>query len=66
MEIEKQLNMLKNEIEAKENALKSQQYLFERELINGLGDEINYTLSNPRIYNKKQTIKEKIKRIFKK
>lgn len=66
MEIEKQLNMLKNEIEAKENALKSQQYLFERDLINGLGDEINYTLSNPRIYNKKQTIKEKIKRIFKK
>ena len=60
-----QLNILRNEIEAKENALKSQQYLFERELLNGLGEEINYTLSHSGINNKKQTIIEKIKRIFK-
>ena len=58
-----QLNILRNEIEAKENALKSQQYLFERELLNGLGEEINYTLSHPGINNKKQTKIEKIKQL---
>ena len=65
-----QLNHLKREIEAKENHLKSEQYLFEQKLKNGLGEEIIYTLSNSGIYNNKgdnkPNIITRIKNMFKK
>ena len=65
-----QLNHLKREIEAKENNLKSEQYLFEQKLKNGLGEEIIYTLSNSGIYNNKgdnkPNIITRIKNMFKK
>ena len=65
----KQINQLKNEIEAKENYLKAQQYIFEQKLKNGLGEEINYTLSNSEIINNRESCKPKlitrIKNIFK-
>lgn len=64
-----QLNQLKNEIEAKENFLKAEQYIFEQKLKSGLGEEIIYTLSNSGIYNSKEMSKPniitKIKTLFK-
>jgi hypothetical protein len=60
-----QLNQLKNEIEAKENFLKAEQYIFEQKLKSGLGEEINYTLSNCGIYNSKEKSTPKIITIIK-
>lgn len=43
----KEINILKGEIEAKEAAIEAEKISFEKELSNGLMDEIKYILSNP-------------------
>ena len=67
-EIERnEINKLKSDIEASENILKAEQYYFEQKIKNGLGEEINYTLSNSGINNireNKPNIITRLKRIF--
>lgn len=43
----KEISKLKSEILAKDAAVEAEKYAFERELKNGLGDEILNTLHNP-------------------
>ena len=51
----KEIEYFKGEIVSKNVAIEAEKYMFERQLLNGLGDEIKETLKNPpkpNIWNK--------------
>ena len=55
-------NSLKNEINNKDIAVKSQQYIFEQRLKNGLGEEIHDYFKNPPKPDKKLEMKIKLQK----